>query len=253
MPVNLKFLNMVFILAGMHRSGTSMFARFMHESGINMGSEFYFDDSSNKYGHYEDMDFLILQRNELANQFGGEDWLVFHPFAHSDDFARKASLLFAKKADLNVENHWGWKDPRTTLFLKYWQTLNPEIRFIFLVRKPEAVVNSLCRLLKTRWSISQKAKYLKTYIHYNHEILTFCRQHGQSNVVVVDHEQLIGNPEAIIPKINSAVGFNFDPKLFQELFDKKVISDQQFIPYLFLGRLLRDARKSYESLMNYFV
>jgi hypothetical protein len=71
--------------------------------------------------------------------------------------------------------------------------------------------------------------------------------------VVVNHEQLIGNPEAIIPKINSAVGFDFEPKLFQKLFDKQVISDQQFIPYLFLGRLLSDARRSHQSLMNYFV
>lgn len=244
---------MIFLLTGMHRSGTSMFARFMHESGITMGEEFYLDETSNKYGHYEDLDFLNLQRNELANQFGGEDWLVFKPFAHSDDFARKASLLFAKKAEINGENHWGWKDPRTTLFLKYWQTLNPEIRFIFLVRKPEAVVNSLCRLLKTRWSFTQKAKYLKAYIHYNHEILTFCQQHVHAKFVVVDHEQLIGNPEVVIPKINSAVGYSFDPTLFQKLFDKQVISDQQFIPYLFLGRLLRDARWSHHRLMNYFV
>jgi len=244
---------MIFILAGMHRSGTSMFARFMHASGINMGTEFYVDDTANKYGHFEDMDFLNLQRNELSTHFGGEDWLVFQPFTHSDDFVRKARVLFTKKTEINGEDHWGWKDPRTTLFLKYWQTINPEIRFIFLVRKPEAIVNSLCRLLKTRWSFSEKSKYLETYIHYNYEILSFCRQHGQSKVVVVDHEQLIGYPEVVIPKINSAVGFDFDPTLFQRLFDKKVISDQQFIPYLFLGRLLRDARKSHQSLMNYFV
>jgi len=237
----------------MHRSGTSMFARFMNESGIIMGEEFYVDESSNKYGHYEDLEFLDLQRSELSRQFGGQDWLVFQPFSPSDDFARKASSLFEKKSKKNCENHWGWKDPRTILFLKYWQSLYPEIRFIFLVRRPEAVVNSLCRLLKTRWSISQKAKYLKTYIHYNQEILTFCRQHGQSKFVVVDHEQLIGNPEFVIPKINRAAGFDFDPTLFHKLLDKQVISDQQFISYLFLGRLLSDARKTHQNLIDYFI
>jgi len=243
---------MVFILTGMHRSGTSMFARFMNESGINMGSDFYFDDTSNKYGHFEDLDFLNLQRNELSHHFNEDDWLIYEKFIPSNDFDQKAGDLFKNKTERNRTGHWGWKDPRTTLFLDYWHKLNPEIRFIFLVREPEAVVNSLCKLLKTRWSITEKTKYLKTYIHYNQEILNFCKRNNRSKYIVVEHEQLIENPRNVIPKINAATGFSFDAELFERLCDKNVISPRQFIPFIFHEHLLSDSRKAYQRLVNIF-
>ncbi len=79
---------MAIIITGMHCSGTSIFARFMHESGIKMGEEFYFDETSNKYGHYEDPDFLNLQCNELVRQFKREDYLVYDDFPVTLDFVK---------------------------------------------------------------------------------------------------------------------------------------------------------------------
>lgn len=243
---------MTFILTGMHRSGTSMFARYMRESGINMGTDFYVDKTSNKYGHYEDMDFLNLQRNELARQFNGEYYLVYKEFPLSLDFVKNSKTLYSKKAGQNRSKPWGWKDPRTTVFLHHWHSLDRDARFIFMVRKPEDVVNSLCRLLKTKWSINRKSKYLKTYIYYNQQLLAFIRKHGMKNMAVICFENLMAEPEKTLLKVENRIGYDFDAGLFIKLFDDKAISDPQGISYLFLKEKLKAARTVYDQLSAYF-
>lgn len=243
---------MIFLLTGMHRSGTSMFARFMHESGINMGEEFYVDESSNKYGHYEDMDFLNVQRQEIAGHFGGEDWLVWEDFEPTEAFTKNATGIYTSKTRSNPHGNWGWKDPRTTLFLDFWHEINPEICYIFMVRRPEAVVNSLSKLLKSRWSVAETAKYLKSYTHYNRAIIRFILAHPKANYVVVSHEILTDNHDVELKKINQKLGTAFSSKLFGSLFDKNVISSKMFIPFIFLRNELAEARQVYDQMWQFF-
>ncbi|MBM3792208.1 MAG: hypothetical protein FJW35_17920, partial [Acidobacteria bacterium] len=66
---------LVVAVVGTHRSGTSMFARFSNDAGVCMGDRLFVDHHTNPQGHYEDMDFLELQRAELVRACG-EDFLV---------------------------------------------------------------------------------------------------------------------------------------------------------------------------------
>ena len=84
-------------VAGMHRSGTSLFARFLNDSGIDLGERLHVDLRTNPYGHYEDEDFLELQRGELARAFGGEDYRVAEPFQRSESFEERARALLERK------------------------------------------------------------------------------------------------------------------------------------------------------------
>lgn len=243
---------MSIILTGMHRSGTSMFARFMHESGIKMGEAFYFDETSNKYGHYEDLDFLNLQRNELARQFNGEDYLVYEDFPVSLDFVKWSKKLYSEKSAKNTGKTWGWKDPRTTVFLHHWRAIDRDAAFIFMVRKPEDVINSLCRLLKTKWSYKQKSIYLKTYIYYNRQILIFLKKHQLKNMAVVGFDRLVENPEHVLSEVNTKIGFEFDAGLFRKFFDGQQISAPQGVGFQFLHKTLDEARKTHLGLSRYF-
>jgi len=229
-----------------------MFARFMHESGINMGAEFYRDETANKYGHYEDVDFLDLQRKELARAFRGEDYLVYNNFIFSDGFIEQSKKLFEARIKLNKDADWGWKDPRTTVFVEHWLKIDADIRFIFLVRKPESVINSLCKLLKTKRSIVEKNKYLNTYIYYNQRILDFIKNQSDKNWVLLSFEDLIANPILELAKINKQFGLALDAGLFSRYFDEKVISESQQIPYLFLQPKLQKARLVHKALSQYF-
>ena len=244
---------MIWILTGMHRSGTSMFARFMHESGINMGKDLYVDDTANKYGHFEDMDFLNLQRRELARLFRGEDYLVYRDFITGEDFVRESKQLFQTKNAINSGAHWGWKDPRTTIFLEYWKKIDPAINYIFMVREPEAVVNSLCRLLKTRQNQIQKRKYLLTYIYYNSKILRFLQGNSKQKTAVLSFEELTNDPEQKLGLLSKKLSYPFNMQLYADLFDKDVISADQSISYLFLMNLHKKAKAVHDRLKPYFI
>jgi hypothetical protein len=229
---------MTWILTGMHRSGTSMFSRFMHESGVNMGKDFYFDDIANKYGHFEDLDFLNLQRKELSKLFNGEDYLVYQDFEPGEDFVRKSKQLLKTKKTINSNANWGWKDPRTTVFLEHWRQFDHEANFIFMVRKPEAVVNSLCRLLQTTSNPIQKRKYLLTYIYYNNRILRFLKENREQKTAVISFDELVKFPEKKLQLLGEKFKHPFDAGLFKRMFDKNVISPNQSVSYMFLRGLL---------------
>jgi len=237
----------------MHRSGTSMFARYMHESGIEMGSDFYVDETANKYGHFEDLDFLNLQRKELARLFRSEDYLVYKDFTTGEDFVRDSKQLFQTKKVINDGDHWGWKDPRTTVFLEHWHQIDPNINYIFMVREPEAVVNSLCRLLKTRHDPIQKRKYLLTYIYYNSRILRFIKENRNQQTAILSFEEFTVDPEQKLRSLSKKFNFSFDPVLYADLLDRDVISANQSIAYLFLRNLLKKAKNVHDRLKPYFV
>lgn len=60
------------IVLGMHRSGTSMTAAILNELGVNMGENLYVNYIANPIGHFEDMNFIILNRKILKT--AGGNW-----------------------------------------------------------------------------------------------------------------------------------------------------------------------------------
>src|ERR1041384_5270117 len=109
------------IVAGMHRSGTSMTAALLSRLSIDMGRELLASDANNARGYFEGVDFLSLQRRMIsescaADDGGDPDWgWTEHETLDPQGFARfhdEARKLIAERADRQVP--WGWKDPRTT-------------------------------------------------------------------------------------------------------------------------------------------
>jgi hypothetical protein len=122
-----------------------------------------------------------------------------------------------------------------------------------MVREPEAVINSLCRLLQTRHHPVQKRKYLLTYVYYNQRILHFLTNNPEQNVAVISFEELIKFPDNKLKLIGEKFNFSFDDKLFSGMFDKKVISTDQSISYVFLKNLLKQSKAIHERLKPYFI
>jgi hypothetical protein len=132
----------------MHRSGTSMVARLLHEAGLHLGSG---DDlmpaaDENPEGFYEHLGFVRLN-DEVLNAAGagwdcppvdGFDWLApeLEPF-------RERARNLAKP--LQRAGAWGWKDPRTSLTIPFWRAALGPLRAVFVVRNPLEVVTSLHR------------------------------------------------------------------------------------------------------------
>ena len=131
------------VITGMHRSGTSLLASAMQAAGVAIGDDLLGASNSNVHGHFEDLEFLNFHENVFADH--GLTWYDVTPstnLAVSPKRRRQAESLVAARAHQPV---WGWKDPRTCMFLNFWETLLPSAKFVFIFRRPDEVIASLQR------------------------------------------------------------------------------------------------------------
>lgn len=130
-------------IVGMHRSGTSLLASMLEAAGLPVGSNLMPGNKGNPHGYFEDLEFVELHDSIL--KANGTDWtlrgapkqLRLAP-AHADT----ANKLITARAHLAA---WGWKDPRTTLFLDAWSGFLPQLRTIVVFRSGATVASSLLR------------------------------------------------------------------------------------------------------------
>ena len=78
---------------------------------------------------------------------------------------------------------WGWKDPRTSLFLDFWTSIESNITFVFLYRDPILVMDSLFRRGDKRFVISPWLT-AKLWIRYNRELLRYHKIHANRSFLV---------------------------------------------------------------------
>src|SRR5580693_2716209 len=131
------------VVTGMHRSGTSLLAGFAAHGGIDMGCELVAAGKGNRRGHFEDLELVRFHESALVAR--GAEALRPPPAAverWSREEERTARALLARRT---AKRLWGWKDPRTTLFLPLWDRLLPDAFYLLVYRHPVEVALSLLR------------------------------------------------------------------------------------------------------------
>lgn len=114
---------MIYIVMGMHRSGTSAIAGLLHNNGIDMGGGFFSPEPSqeNPKGFCEDHRFREINDAVLkCHGYFVDQWKVptgTYVKATPAIFQRAINLV--NKARSKAED-WGWKDPRTCLTYPFW-------------------------------------------------------------------------------------------------------------------------------------
>jgi len=95
-------------------------------------------------GHFEDIDFEELHREAILRRWPRSlGWIPEEPVMRFRRRERKrARKLVADRAALPA---WGWKDPRSILFLDEWIQLIPGLVVIAIARPREQVIDSLLR------------------------------------------------------------------------------------------------------------
>lgn len=196
-------------VTGMHRSGSSLMASYLHVNGINMGETLVGPDKGNELGHWEDRDFVNfhggLLNDNSSHLLSPRKPLVITP----DRRAEGRGLLDKRKEKFQS---WGWKDPRTSLFLDFWANEDPTIRFVLLYRDPNSVVDSLFRRGTDRCLTIMPWRAAEAWIRYNQELLNFFRAHESRAILI------------------NISGFNRDPQTASSLLEK--FSDTKIaVPY----------------------
>ncbi len=159
------------ILAGMHRSGTSLVTRLLDDAGLFVGKELE--------GNHESVLFLSL--NEWALRNAGASWDDPRPvrflLQHAEgrqlvtDYCRRrlagprARAYFGGRRKKIEAGPWGWKDPRNTATLPIWMDVFPEGKVLIVDRHGVDVAQSLRTRFEKSWPGRKERyeKYAPTY------------------------------------------------------------------------------------------
>ncbi|MEG4960639.1 MULTISPECIES: glycosyltransferase [unclassified Microcoleus] len=196
----------VFIVTGMHRSGTSLTASLFQEVGVDIGKKLVGPADGNVKGHFENVDFVEFHKSVLRSH--GIDELGC-TFEKTIPVAAEYVEIAKRAIDQNQQTHkhWGWKDPRTTLFWDFWLTLLPEANFICVYRSPWEVVDSLYRRGTDVSLLQNPEMAVKMWIHYNQKVLELYERFPDRCLLANVYP--IGNtPELFIERINEKFNVN---------------------------------------------
>ena len=124
----------------------------------------------NVRGFFEDLDVVgfheAILRSRSIHPVG---WTTEKNIPVEEMFLDKAKELIGNNAAIPV---WGWKDPRTTLFLDFWEQLLPEANFLLLYRAPWEVADSIYRRGDEMF-VEEPDLAIKIWISYNQQLLEF--------------------------------------------------------------------------------
>jgi len=178
-----------------------MLTRLLHACGLYLGekSALMPAQADNPDGFWEHLGFVALN-DELLNALGGAwdlppkaDETLTRP--ELDPLRLKARLLTETFDSAHV---WGWKDPRNSLTLQFWQNLLPGLKTLIIVRNPLEVAYSMRERNGTSYAFG-----LRLWEIYNRHLIDAA---GNRDRLVTHYDLFFENAEKELKRIANFVG-----------------------------------------------
>jgi hypothetical protein len=182
---------MIYVVLGMHKSGTSLISQILHHSGINMGE---IDPSvSYDYGNKYERQSTFKLNEEILGQRDVNSLHLVAPkkLSLSDEHLKQMRQIIDKNNSLYGQN-WGFKDPRTCLVYPLWASVLPEHKLIAIYRHPyELWLRYRPRKLLSRYlKFSLASQLLARWFEYNTNIL-FYFEESKADGLLLEYQQLM--------------------------------------------------------------
>ena len=216
----------IFVITGMHRSGTSLTASLLQSTGVDIGQRLMPPAEGNVKGYFENLDFTDFHEDIFASQgISKAGWTVEKQIQVPEQFLERAKFLIQGNSSRKI---WGWKDPRTTLFLDYWANLIPEANFLLIYRAPWEVIDSLYR----RRNVGDEAFdfnpnfALQVWLNYNQELLKFCERIPE-RCLLISIYSIAHDPTFLIQAIKDKFGIALNYPA-SDIYDDSLLNTQAY-------------------------
>lgn len=228
---------MIVVVVGMHKSGTSLVSRLIHEAGISMGrfdTRYGYDDGNTyERGETRDVNIRLLRRAALptfrgwrmvrsgsidrAGQPRNLDSLAIvlpsklRGAAEATDHEHAAEIV----ARLS-ESHeaWGFKDPRTVLLCDFWRPIIPGAVIIGVWRS----FGQVFERYDYRWKHpSDPYRVARSWLVHNEALASLLRH--QPDATLIRYETLMTD-DGELQRLGEAIGQTvrqdaIDPELYR--------------------------------------
>jgi predicted nucleic acid-binding Zn-ribbon protein len=205
--------SMPICITGM-RSGSSMIARLLRICGLYLGPDGEMmpaEAYDNPEGYWENLRFVALNDELLTLLDAAWDkpptaqpgWAQQARFAGLRESARHLIAEFEPHAP------WGWKDPRNSLTIEFWQELIPDLKVVICLRHPWEVASSLS---KNPVEPRPLATGLDLWLRSNERVLQRRRSDrddpGDNRIIVTHFDAYFYDPRAELRRVARLIGLD---------------------------------------------
>lgn len=160
----------VYIVLGMHKSGTTLVSRLLMDAGVHMG-DFDLSRDYDAGNQFEREETRLLNKKLL--DCGDAFSLDVQGSLKASDFSEEDFSEGRKLAESLQRKHpvWGFKDPRTCLTYVYWEKILPIHRLIMVYRHPAEVISHYFQRRFSPSAILKISRALQCWTRYNQNML----------------------------------------------------------------------------------
>ncbi len=222
---------MICCITGMHRSGTSLTTSWLQKCGLVIADGPVIPPyPDNPKGFFEDIAFVQLharsiqrrQRRTCGWKITPTDSLMFS----ATETNTAMQLVATRQARYPV---WGWKDPRSILFLSQWKQLIPSLKVIIVWRPAAEVVYSLVsrwRRHPSRRAWIGPSKAIQMWRRHNSLACQYADTHRRDTLVVpVSH--LIQYDRSVLNQLNERFNAQLTYVSIDNIYDRKLMHGDQ--------------------------
>ena len=178
-----------------------MVTRLLHGCGLYLGPKDALmpPQADNPDGFWEHLGFVALN-DELLEALGGA-WDL--PPKSNENLSDERLDPLRMKARLLIESFhstqiWGWKDPRNSLTLPFWEDLLPGLKTLIIVRNPLEVAYSMRKRNGTSYAFG-----LRLWEIYNRRLIEAADKHDR---LFTHYDLFFENAEKELHRVANFVG-----------------------------------------------
>ncbi len=177
---------MIYVVLGMHKSGTTLVSQLLHRSGIDMGDGFEDGRSYDQGNQWERREAYLVNLDLV----GGRETAYFslHHYREIKGLPSSAQASAMRELILQCASkggHWGFKEPLTCLTYTAWKSVLPPHRVVGVYRNPLEVMNHYMNKYKGGFSRADIAwRVLRAWSQYNKGMMTAVEAAGPDGIVV---------------------------------------------------------------------
>lgn len=220
-------------ITGMHRSGTSLTASWLEQCGLRIhDGNVVGPATGNTSGHFEDRDFVSLHSSALLRENpASKGWKVSRKSARCFDTEH---ILIARDLILQRSGSfemWGWKDPRSVLFIEQWKELIPDLKILMVWRPCSHVVSSLTTRSRSAGSELYRVGLLeaaKLWSTYNLNVRDLVRKFP-TEVILVSLEHVLGRDHITFQEIEKLTKGRLAYVPVTSVYDQKLLHTNAFV------------------------
>lgn len=183
---------MIYIVLGMHKSGTTLVSQILHHSGIDMGEDFD-ENAGYQNNKYEWRDPFIINLDLLGASEETYFSLDYHRAFTEPTPAPIGKRMHALTTEAEArEGDWGFKEPLTCLTYRSWAENLPDHKLIGVYRSPSQVLKHY----NANWKHPHVGyRALRAWSSYNQALLGAVHTRPDESILLRYEELMSGNRE----------------------------------------------------------